>query len=96
VVVSSDAAGQLLAISTIRPSAARVMADLLNRGRGLDLTERAVHPDEVGRTARDAAGAVIAVLRGERLLAPDDPGAEQLRPGDQLILIASGASPGQR
>jgi voltage-gated potassium channel len=96
VVVSSDAAGQLLAISTIRPSAARVVADLLNRGRGLDLTERAVHPDEVGRTARDAAGAVIAVLRGERLLAPDDPDAGRLQPGDQLILIASDASAGQR
>jgi voltage-gated potassium channel len=96
VVVSSDAAGQLLGISTIRPSAARVMADLLNRGHGLDLTERAVHPDEVGRAARDAAGAVIAVLRDERLLAVDDPGAERLQPGDQLILIASNASAGQR
>jgi voltage-gated potassium channel len=96
VVVSSDAAGQLLGISTIRPSAARVMADLLNRGYGLDLTERAVRPDEVGRAARDAAGAVIAVLRGERLLAADDSDAERLQPGDQLILIASGASAGQR
>ena len=96
VVVSSDAAGQLLGISTIRPSAARVMADLLNRGYGLDLTERAVRPDEVGRAARDAAGAVIAVLRGERLLAADDPDAGRLQPGDQLILIASGASAGQR
>ncbi len=96
VVVSSDAAGQLLGISTIRPSAARVMADLLNRGHGLDLTERAVHPDEVGRAARDAAGAVIAVLRDERLLAADDPGAGRLQPGDQLILIASDAGAGQR
>ncbi len=96
VVVSSDAAGQLLGISTIRPSAARVMADLLNRGHGLDLTERAVHPAEVGRAARDAAGAVIAVLRDERLLAADDPDAERLQAGDQLILIASDASTGQR
>jgi voltage-gated potassium channel len=96
VVVSSDAAGQLLGISTIRPSAARVMADLLNRGHGLDLTERAVQPDEVGRAARDAAGAVIAVLRDERLLAADDPGAGRLQPGDQLILIASDAGAGQR
>ena len=89
VVVSSDAAGQLLGISTIRPSAARVVADLLNRGRGLDLTERAVDAAEVGRPARDAAGAVIAVLRGERLLAVGDPDAARLQPGDQLILIAS-------
>jgi voltage-gated potassium channel len=96
VVVSSDAAGQLLGIATLRPSAARVMADLLNRGHGLDLAERAVDPAEVGRTARDAAGAVIAVLRDERLLAVDDPDAGRLQPGDQLILIASDGRTGQR
>jgi voltage-gated potassium channel len=96
VVVSSDAAGQLLGIATLRPSAARVMADLLNRGHGLDLTERAVDPAEVGRAARDAAGAVIAVLRGERLLAADDPESGRLQPGDQLILIASDGRAGQR
>jgi len=45
VVVSSDAAGRLLGISTIRPSAARVMSDLLDRGRSLDLTERAGDPE---------------------------------------------------
>jgi voltage-gated potassium channel len=96
VVVSSDAAGQLLGIATLRPSAARVMADLLNRGHGLGLTERAVGPAEVGRAARDAAGAVIAVLRDERLLAADDPEAGRLQSGDQLILIASDGRPGQR
>ena len=96
VVVSSDAAGQLLGIATLRPSAARVMADLLNRGHGLDLAERAVDPAEVGRAARDAAGAVIAVLRDERLLAPGDPDAGRLQPGDQLILIASDGRTGQR
>jgi len=96
VVVSSDAAGRLLGISTIRPSAARVMADLLDRGHGLDLAERAVEEAEVGRSAREAAGAVIAVLRDERLLAADDPEAGRLRPGDQLILIASDAGTRQR
>jgi voltage-gated potassium channel len=42
VVVSSDAAGQMLAISTIRPAAAKMIADLLDRGRSLDLFERPV------------------------------------------------------
>ena len=96
VVVSSDAAGRLLGISTIRPSAARVMSDLLDRGRSLDLTERAVGPAEVGHAARDAAGAVIAVLRGEHLLAVGDPEAARLQPGDRLILIASADGAGQR
>jgi voltage-gated potassium channel len=96
VVVSSDAAGQLLGIATLRPSAARVMSDLLDRGHGLDLAERAVDPAEVDRSARDAAGAVIAVLRDERLLAADDPDAARLQPRDRLILIASDARDRQR
>jgi voltage-gated potassium channel len=97
VVVSSDAAGRLLGMATIRPSAGRLIADLLDQGGGLDLTERDVAPAELGRPARDAAGTVIAVLRDERLLAAADPGAQQLRAGDRLILVASGGQdqPGQ-
>lgn len=93
VVVSSEAAGRLLGISTVRPSAGRVMADLLDRGCGLDLTERAVAAAEVGRAARDAAGAVIAVLRGQGLLAADAPEAGRLQPGDRLILVAAAGPP---
>jgi hypothetical protein len=40
VMVFSGAAGRLLAISALRPAAGRVLADLLDRGRGLDLAER--------------------------------------------------------
>jgi len=89
VVVSSEAAGRLLGISTIRPSASRVLADLLDRGGGLDLTERDVSEAEVGRAAQDVAGAVIAVLRGHSLISADDPQAGRLRPGDRLILMAT-------
>jgi voltage-gated potassium channel len=42
VVVSSGAAGQMLAISVVRPAAGRVIADLLDHSRGLDLVERPV------------------------------------------------------
>jgi voltage-gated potassium channel len=89
VVVSSDAAGRMLAISTIRPAAARVIVDLLDRGRGLNLIERPAAEGEVGAAARDAAGAVIAVVRGDDVLAPDDPRAAQLAAGDRLILVSS-------
>ncbi len=78
VVVSSDAAGQMLAISTIRPGAAKVVADLLDHGRGLDLFERAVSETEVGDSARAVSGTVIAVLRGGEVLATDDPRAVSL------------------
>jgi hypothetical protein len=60
------------------------------------LTERTVDQAEVGRGAREVAGAVIAVLRDQHLLAADDPGAERLQAGDRLILIASADGAGQR
>jgi voltage-gated potassium channel len=89
VVVSSDAAGHMLAFSTLRPAAAKVIADLLDHGRGLDLAERRVNEAEVGTSARDVAGTVIAVIRGSQVLPPDDPGAARLEKGDELILVRS-------
>jgi voltage-gated potassium channel len=89
VVVSSDAAGHMLAISTIRPSAAKVIADLLDHGRGLDLLERPATVAEVGEPARAVDGVVIAVMRGGEVLASDDPRVARIKEGDQLILVSS-------
>ncbi|MGH3153573.1 MAG: hypothetical protein ACRDOB_22975 [Streptosporangiaceae bacterium] len=79
--MSSDAAGRMLAISTIQPAAARVIAYLLDSGHGLNLIERPAAEGEVGAAARDAAGAVIAVVRGDDVLASDNPRAGQLADG---------------
>jgi K+/H+ antiporter YhaU regulatory subunit KhtT len=46
---------------------------------------------EVGDPAVAAAGAVIAVLRGGTVLAPDDPRAARLEKGDQLIMVSTRA-----
>lgn len=96
VVVSSDAAGQMLAISTIRPAAAKVISDLLNHGRSLDLYERPAGAAEIGDSARTAAGNVIAVLRGDEVLPSDDPRAARLEEGDQLILVHSRGRPANK
>lgn len=93
VVVSSGAAGQMLAMSAVRPGAGRVIADLLDRGRGLDLVERQVSADEVGAPAREAEGAVVAVVRGDQVLAADQPEARRLAWGDRLILVSSRQRP---
>lgn len=66
-----------------------VIADLLDRGRGLDLVERPVAESELGTPARDAAGAVIAVVRGNDVLSPEDPRAARLAAADRLILVSS-------
>ena len=89
VVVSSGAAGQLLAISAVRPAAGRVIGDLLDRGRGLDLVERPAAAAEVGTSARDSEGTVIAVVRGDDVLPADHPAARRLIAGDRLILVSS-------
>ena len=83
----------MLAISTIRPAAAKVIADLLGHGRSLDLYERPADEAEVGDPPHAAAGAVIAVPRGGTVLAPDDPKAARLEKGDQLIMVSTRVRP---
>jgi voltage-gated potassium channel len=89
VVVTSGTVGQLLAISAVSPAAGRVLADLLDHGRGLDLVERPVTPAEVGLPARDAEGTVVALVRRDQVLAADSPEALRLDGGDRLILVGS-------
>ena len=97
VVLSSDAAGRLLGLSTIDPRASLVMNELLDRSRGLDLTERLATPAELGRPASDVCTDAIALLRAGRVLSLHDPGARALQDGDRLVLL-SGAplAPHQR
>jgi voltage-gated potassium channel len=79
VVVSADAAGRLLGLATIDPAAGRFLSELLDRGRGLNLTERLATPAELGRPARDASTGVIALHRRDRLLSLTDPAASARR-----------------
>lgn len=90
VVVSSDAAGQMLAISTVRPAAGMVINDVLERGRGLDLIERTAGESELGASSKST---VIAVVRGNEVLASSDPRATPLARGDRLILVSSREPP---
>jgi voltage-gated potassium channel len=89
VVVSSAAAGRLLAIATGSPRTVEVIDDLLASGKGLDLVEREVGPGEVGRTPESLDCAVVAVVRGGRMLRYDDPDVGELRDGDQVVLVSS-------
>jgi voltage-gated potassium channel len=93
VVVSSEAAGRLLGLSTLDPAIGQVIGELLDRGRGLDLTERACTGPEIGRPARAAVPGAVAVLRDGHLLAADAPGAACLMDGDRLVLVAPAPGP---
>ncbi|MFE2853806.1 potassium channel family protein [Streptomyces lavendulae] len=87
VITSASAAGRLLGLSVLSPSAGTVMEDLIHQGSGLDLIERPVRKAEVGRGVRETEDLVVSVLRGHRLLAYDDPHASPLQLTDRLITI---------
>jgi voltage-gated potassium channel len=94
VVVSSEAAGRLLGLSTMDPAVGQVMGQLLDRGRGLDLTERAATAAEIGRPATEVTTAAIAVLRAGEVLAVGDARAGALQDGDRLVLVGAATAPG--
>jgi voltage-gated potassium channel len=87
VITSASAAGRLLGLSVLSPSAGTVMEDLIQQGSGLDLVERPVIKSEVGKNVRETDDLVVCVLRGHRLLGYDDPAASPLQLTDRLITI---------
>jgi voltage-gated potassium channel len=89
VITSSDAAGRLLGLATHSPATVEVVEDLIAYGRGLDLLEREVRPDEVGSAPQATGAPVLAVLRGSKKLPYDDPEAAALQAGDRLIYVAT-------
>lgn len=68
VITSSAAAGRLLGVAARSPLVSEVFSDLLVHGDGLELVERPVRPEEVGKAPRECPEPVLAVLRGGRAL----------------------------
>jgi voltage-gated potassium channel len=89
VITSSEAAGRLLGVSTVNPTLATVIEDLLLPGTGLELAERSVVSREVGRSPRDSRDIVVAIVRDGQLHLFDDPSCVQLITGDRLVVVRS-------
>jgi voltage-gated potassium channel len=66
-----------------------VLEDLLATGSGLDIVEREVTPDEVGRPPRELTEPVITVIRGAQRLRYDDATIEQLAAGDRIVCVTT-------
>lgn len=94
VVVSSAAAGRLLGLSTMDAGVGQVLSELLDRSRGLALSERLAGPAEVGLPPRQAVPGAVAVLRAGQVLGVDDPRAAALLDGDRIVLVAETAQGG--
>lgn len=93
VITSASAAGRLLGLSVLSPSAGTVLEDLIHQGSGLDLIERPVTKAEAGRSVRETGDLVVSVLRGHRLLPYDDPHASPLQLTDRVITIVRAVPP---
>jgi voltage-gated potassium channel len=90
VVVSAETAGRMLAMSTIEPAAGAVLTRLA--GRNLGLIEWPAEPAEIGQPAVASRAGTIAVVRGDSVLALDDPRAGQIEPGDRLVRVSAAGS----
>lgn len=87
VVTSSDAVGKLLGLASLSPTLGAVFADLLGPGEGLEVAERDLLVNEVGRPPQSLPDQVISVVRDEKVYRYFDPVVSQLARGDRLIVV---------
>jgi voltage-gated potassium channel len=88
VITSSEAVGRLLGLSAISPNLGTVMEDLLSSREGLDVAERHVRAEEVGRHLDELRGdPVVAVVRNSTLRRFYDPAVSTLEPQDKVVVI---------
>ena len=80
--------GQLLAQCTAGPHIADYVADLVTRGGHVELRERSVRDEEVGRSPGEVRGGqVLRIYRGDKPIGVWEPDARMLAAGDQLIEV---------
>lgn len=88
VVTSSEAVGRLLGLSAVSPNLGTVIEDLLSSKEGLEIGERQVTADEVGRAPSEVHGdRVLAVIRNKTLRRFYDPTVAMLETGDQVVVV---------
>ncbi|AWW42549.1 Ion channel protein [Streptomyces sp. AS58] len=88
VVTSSSSAGRLLGTFMASPTVARTLEDLMTLGSGMDIIERPVTEDEVGRTPRECTDLVVAVVRDKKVMDYTEGWRSELRRGDRVITVS--------
>lgn len=92
VVTSSEAVGRVLGLSAISPNLGSIIEDLLSSREGLEVAERPVTREEVGRSPGEVDGErVIAVVRNRTLRRFYDPTVAKLEAGDQVVVVRHAA-----
>jgi voltage-gated potassium channel len=87
-VTSSEAVGRLLGLSAVSPNLGTIIEDLLTSNEGLEVWERPVTKEEIGRSPSQVDGErVIAVVRNKTLRRFYDPTVATLEGGDQVVVV---------
>jgi voltage-gated potassium channel len=93
VVTSSEAVGRLLGLSSVSPNLGVIIEDLLSAKEGLEVVERSVTKDEIGKSPHEVTSdRVIAVVRNRTLRRFYDPTVAHLEPGDQVVVVRQAAA----
>jgi voltage-gated potassium channel len=92
VILSSEAVGRLLGLSTVNPNLGTAIQELLSTRQGLDLHERAITADEAGVPLAQVDGPVVAVVRDNNLRRFYDPAVSTLHSGDRLVVVQAADS----
>jgi voltage-gated potassium channel len=94
VLTTSGATGRMMGMAAVAPHYVQVVEELLETGTGLDLVERTDEPAHAGSLTkhRREGELVIAVFRGQQLVARNPTGDFELEPGDDVVSVAAPAS----
>ena len=90
VITTAEAAGRLMGISLMSPTAGELMEDLLDPSEGLEFCERQVTPDEIGSPVGLLANhgeMVLAIKRDDLVLRFDEIGDGTMQAGDVVVVI---------
>lgn len=90
VIVTAEAAGRLLSMQLLSPYAGDMMEDLLDSGRGLEMVERPILPEELGLSPNDLeenGEMVLAVIRGGDMIRFDEAHVRVLQRDDRVVVV---------
>lgn len=90
VIPTAESAGRLMGLSLLSSTAGELMEDLLDSGRGLEVVERDITREELGRSPADldAQGQIVlAVIRKGTAHRFDTNTINRLESGDRLVVI---------
>lgn len=90
VIMTSESAGRIMAVTLLSPTAGSILEDLIDPVQGMEVVERAVRPDEVGlRPTRltERGVLILSIIRNGVSHRFDHPDIDVLERSDRVVII---------